>query len=142
MKIARQFHWEMGHRLPFHGGECKNLHGHSYRMWVELEGECDQNGMLIDYGEMKKLIQPVIDTIDHCFLCDEQDEYMKSFLKISPFKVVYVPFTTTAENIAEYLLEKIRNVLSSFDNIDSIKIRLAETETSYAEILRERSKNG
>lgn len=138
MKIARQFHWEMGHRLQFHKGECKNLHGHSYRMWVELEGECDQNGMLIDYGEMKKIIQPFIDPIDHCFLCDEQDEYMKSFLQTSSFKVVYVPFPTTAEKISEYLLEKIWNVFKTNERIHSIKIRLAETETSYAEVIQNR----
>lgn len=139
MIIARQFHWEMGHRLSFHDGECKNLHGHSYRLWVELEGECDENGMLIDYAKMKERIQPIIVPIDHCFMCDEADTIMKSFLQSSPFKVVYVPFTTTAENIAHYLLEKVWIEFISDQRIHRITLRLAETETSYAEVSRVRS---
>lgn len=134
VKIARQFHWEMGHRLPFHNGECKNLHGHSYRLWVELEGTRDANGMLVDYGDMKALIQPLLDPLDHCFLCDESDEYMKSFLATSPFKVVFVPFTTTAENIVRYLIEQFAQLFSSNERISAITARLAETETSYAEV--------
>ena len=39
MKIAKEFRWEMGHRLPEHFGLCKNIHGHSYKMVVEFEGE-------------------------------------------------------------------------------------------------------
>lgn len=138
MKIARQFHWEMGHRLPFHAGECRNLHGHSYRLWVELEGDCDDNGMLIDYGEMKEKIQPLLDPLDHCFLCDERDEVMTRFLRDNPFKTLFVPFATTAENIAAYLLEKIWGVFRTERRIGKITLRLAETETSYAEISRER----
>ena len=41
MKIAKEFNWEMGHRLPEHFGKCKNIHGHSYKMMVELEGDLD-----------------------------------------------------------------------------------------------------
>jgi len=41
MKIAKEFKWEMGHRLPEHFGQCKNIHGHSYKMLVEFEGEID-----------------------------------------------------------------------------------------------------
>ncbi len=138
MKIARQFHWEMGHRLPFHAGACRNLHGHSYRLWVELEGECDGNGMLLDYGEMKEKIQPLIEPFDHCFLCDEQDALMREFLDSHRFKALYVPFPTTAENIASHLLGKIWELFRPEARIRSIALRLAETETSYAEISRSR----
>lgn len=107
-------------------------------MWVELEGACDENGMLIDYGDMKTLIQPIIDQIDHCFMCDDTDGVLKPFLQASEFKVVFVPFRTTAENITTYLLEKIWKILLPYERITSIIIRLAETETSYAEIHRNR----
>ena len=30
MKIAKEFRWEMGHRLPEHFGLCKNIHGHCH----------------------------------------------------------------------------------------------------------------
>jgi 6-pyruvoyltetrahydropterin/6-carboxytetrahydropterin synthase len=133
MKIAREFHWEMGHRLPFHAGGCYNIHGHSYRLWVELEGEPDENGFVMDYGEMSKLVRPVLNELDHSFLCDESDEVMAAFLRTTDFKVVYVPFTTTAEHIVTWLLDRLACVFSNCSNIFAIKLRLQETEISYAE---------
>ena len=138
MKIAKQFHWEMGHRLPFHDAGCANIHGHSYAMWVELEGTCDENGMLLDYGIMKERINPVIKELDHAFICDESDEVMKPFLAGTDFKAVYVPFTTTAEHIAEYMLAKVWDALKEFANIDRISLRLQETTNSYAEVSQSR----
>jgi len=49
MKIAKEFRWEMGHRLPEHTGLCRNIHGHSYRMVVEITGDVLANGMIIDF---------------------------------------------------------------------------------------------
>ena len=138
MKIARQFHWEMGHRLPFHEGLCRNIHGHSYRLWVELDGTCDAHGMLIDYGDLKKIIQPIIEPIDHCFICDESDAEVKAFLHTQNFKMVVVPFSTTAENIAAYLLEKIWLAFEHHERVHSITLRLAETETTWAEVGKHR----
>ena len=140
MKIGKQFHWEMGHRLPFHESGCANIHGHSYAMWVELEGACDSRGMLLDYGIMKAVIQPIVSELDHCFLCDDGDELMKPFLSGTTLKVVYVPFTTTAEHIAEYLLGRIWEALSAYSNIERISLRLQETGNSYAEMSRNREK--
>jgi len=42
----------MAHRLPFHDGGCRNVHGHSYSMTIELVGEPDRNGMVLDYFDM------------------------------------------------------------------------------------------
>lgn len=65
MKIAKEFHWEMGHCLPEHFGNCKNIHGHSYKMMVELEGTQDESGMIMDYYDLKKIVNPVIEKLDH-----------------------------------------------------------------------------
>ncbi len=51
-RIAKEFHWEMGHRLPFHQGGCQNIHGHSYTMRVEIIGTIDPaTGMVIEHPE-------------------------------------------------------------------------------------------
>ena len=52
MKVAKEFKWEMGHRLPEHFGNCKNIHGHSYKMIAEFEGRLNENDMIIDLGEL------------------------------------------------------------------------------------------
>jgi 6-pyruvoyltetrahydropterin/6-carboxytetrahydropterin synthase len=136
--IGRLFHWEMGHRLPFHGGGCANVHGHSYRMWLEVTGRCDGHGMLIDYGEMKRLVQPVIDALDHAFACDAADQVMRGFLETNGFKTVIVDVPTTAENLAVWLADAVWTRMAPFERIASVRVRLQETDNSFAEAGRAR----
>ncbi len=138
MKIARDFHWEMGHRLPFHESGCANIHGHSYRLRVEIEGVCDENGMLMDYGDMKRLVTPVLDQLDHCFLCDDGDALMLGFFEGSGMKYKVVPFTSTAENLVLYLLDELWRMFEPWSRIRALNLRLQETEISYAEVGRGR----
>ncbi len=49
MNISKEFNWDMSHRLPFHHGHCKNIHGHTYKLRVEIEGIMDKNGLVMDY---------------------------------------------------------------------------------------------
>lgn len=136
-RIAKEFRWEMGHRLPFHEGLCRNIHGHSYSMRVEIEGETEKNGMVMDYYDVKSIVQPIVDQLDHAFLCDENDEIMKEFFLSHPMKTVMVPFFTTAENIALYMLEKVCTAFINQQNIRKVMIRVYETEETYAEVERQ-----
>lgn len=131
--IAKDFHWEMGHRLPFHNGGCKNIHGHSYRMRVIIEGELDEHGMVMDYFDMKEIIEPLVDRIDHSFLCDDRDEEMLAFFAKNPLKHVVVPFHTTAENLCGWFLQEIATLMKPYPNVLSITVRIHETERAYAE---------
>jgi 6-pyruvoyltetrahydropterin/6-carboxytetrahydropterin synthase len=132
-RIAKEFHWEMGHRLPFHEGGCRNIHGHSYRMRVVVEGSLDENGMVLDYFDLKSIIDPLVADLDHAFLCDENDAEMLAFFAANPLKHVVVPFLSTAENLAGWFLEKIVEKLRTYSNIVAITVRIYETERTYAE---------
>jgi 6-pyruvoyltetrahydropterin/6-carboxytetrahydropterin synthase len=132
MKIAKEFRWEMGHRLPEHFGLCKNIHGHSYKMIVEFEGELDKNQMVIDYYDVEKIINPVIEKLDHSFMVNIDDKIVIEFLEKMNSKKVVVGFNSTAEKICNYLLSEIKKcVLPS--NISSVKVRVYETQFDYAE---------
>jgi len=132
MKIAKEFRWEMGHRLPEHFGQCKNIHGHSYKMLVEFEGEIDKNGMVIDYYDVEKIISPIIEKLDHAFMVSKNDKVVLEFLEKMNSKKVVVDFQSTAENICTYILSEVRKTnLSS--NVKGIKIRVYETTHDYAE---------
>ena len=122
----------MAHRLPFHAGGCRNVHGHSYTMTVELGGEPDANGMLVDYFDMKSIVQPFVDEVDHAFLCDSSDELIVNFLKASGLKAVYVDFPTTAERIAAWFYETLAEEFVAFKNIRELSVSVAETENSNA----------
>jgi 6-pyruvoyltetrahydropterin/6-carboxytetrahydropterin synthase len=132
MKIAKEFRWEMGHRLPEHFGLCKNIHGHSYKMIVEFEGELDKNQMVIDYYDVEKIINPVIEKLDHSFMVNKDDKIVLEFLEKMSSKKVVVESLATAENICLYLLDEIKKC-SLPSNISSVKVRVYETQFDYAE---------
>jgi 6-pyruvoyltetrahydropterin/6-carboxytetrahydropterin synthase len=132
MKIGKEFKWEMGHRLPEHFGQCKNIHGHSYKMLVEFEGELDENGMVIDYYDVEKIVYPIIEKLDHAFLVNTDDKLTIEFLEKLNSKKVVVDFESTAENICTYLLNQIKDA-DLPANVKAIMVKVAETEEDYAE---------
>ena len=71
MIIYKQFTFDSAHYLPNvpEGHRCGNMHGHTYKLTVYLEGELDKDkGWLIDFGDLKKKIDPLIRMIDHKLL--------------------------------------------------------------------------
>jgi 6-pyruvoyltetrahydropterin/6-carboxytetrahydropterin synthase len=132
MKIAKEFRWEMGHRLSFHKGKCKNLHGHSYKLWIELNGIEDSNGLLMDYYDLAKLVLPVLENIDHCFMVSIKDTNLIEALKKLDSKSVIVDFEPTAENICKYILNEIKHAKLP-ENIKSVTARVYETDDDFAE---------
>jgi 6-pyruvoyltetrahydropterin/6-carboxytetrahydropterin synthase len=132
MKIAKEFRWEMGHRLPDHFGLCKNIHGHSYKMLVEFDGELNEQGMIIDYYDVEKTINPIIEKLDHAFMVNKDDKSVLDFLQKINSKKVIVDFQSTAENICLYFLNEIEKT-SLPANVNKIKVRVYETTHDYAE---------
>ena len=132
MKIAKEFRWEMGHRLPEHFDKCKNIHGHSYKMIVELEGDIQENGMVMDYYELKKIIKPIVENLDHAFMVYKEDAEIIEFLEKVKSKKVIVNFQSTVENICKYILREIQTT-DIPSNIREVKVRVYETYDDYAE---------
>jgi 6-pyruvoyltetrahydropterin/6-carboxytetrahydropterin synthase len=132
MKVAKEFRWEMGHRLPEHFGLCKNIHGHSYKMIVEFEGEMNNEGMVIDFYEVEKIINPVIEKLDHSFMVNKNDKIVLDFLEKMKSKKVVVGFESTVENICTYLLEEIKKSALP-RNVNIVSVRVYETGFDYAE---------
>ncbi len=71
MIVFKQFTFDSAHFLPHvpDGHKCKEIHGHTYRLTVFLEGEPDpQLGWVMDFAEISKVIDPIVKEIDHKFL--------------------------------------------------------------------------
>ena len=111
MKIAKEFRWEMGHRLPEHFGKCKNIHGHSYKMIIELEGEVGKSGMVMDYYDVKKILGPVIEKLDHAFMVCKEDKETISFLKKMKSKIVIVNFNPPWKIYAVIFLMRLKRLV-------------------------------
>lgn len=135
MKISKQYHWEMGHRLPFHKGLCRNMHGHSYRMNVEITGGLDKNGMVIDFIDLNKIVKPIIEKYDHAFLCWKGDKKVLDFLTKNKMKKVVVEYHSTVENICADFTDKLTNKLLDVKGhkFEELTVKIYESPNSYAE---------
>lgn len=139
MKIAKEFRWEMGHRLPFHKGLCRNIHGHSYKMIIEISGEIDKNGMIIDFFDLGKIVKPMIEKYDHAFLCWSKDDIVKKFLVKNRMKKVFINYHSTVENICADFAHQIYRKLLRIRNhrFKELVVKIFETPNAYAEISKE-----
>ena len=106
MRVRRRFRFEAAHELPRHPGKCRNLHGHSYELYVVVEGPVDaDSGMVVDFSDLKKAVRrEVIEPLDH--------EYLN--------RVIDNP---TAEEVAIWIWNRLSPVLTEL-----VEIELRETE--------------
>ncbi|HOJ19683.1 MAG: 6-carboxytetrahydropterin synthase [Ignavibacteriales bacterium] len=132
MKIVREYKWEMGHRLPFHTGGCRNLHGHSYKVVLEVEGTPDENGIVIDFYDLDNAVKPLLEKLDHSFIAYEKDTELIEVLKQLDSKMVLVDFQSTAENLCNYFLCEIRKT-DLPGKIKGIKCLLFETSDCFVQ---------
>ena len=104
------------HQLFGYNGPCENLHGHNYRIIVTYAGEkLDQYGMLVDFTEIKKVFNDILNRLDHAFLNE-----LPEFDGISP----------SAENIARHIYRELSK--SPFDAARLDVVQVWETPTQMA----------
>jgi 6-pyruvoyltetrahydropterin/6-carboxytetrahydropterin synthase len=107
-----------GHALRNYHGKCENVHGHNYRCQLTLEGSAlDSTGLLMDFVVLKKILQGVIDRLDHQWLND-----------FPPFDVL----NPSAENIAKYIYDEVIKGINGQNGVHLGSVRLWETDTSSA----------
>lgn len=138
-KIAKEFSFDMAHMLDGHDGKCKNLHGHTYTLQVEITGELHTNGaksgMVMDYSDLKAVVkQHILDKMDHAFIYDSTSEKeckVATLLQSLDSKTFGIPARTTAEQMAKYIFDTL-----TAEGLPVSLIRLWETPTSYCEYCR------
>jgi len=97
VELVRTFRFEAAHALPNapEGHKCRRVHGHNYRVDVHVYGEVDPTtGWLIDFGEVKKVVDPLIERLDHRYLNDVEGLE-----------------NVTSELLAKWLWDRLRDVL-------------------------------
>lgn len=141
MLVTKTIEIDMGHRVPNHKSKCRNFHGHRYKIEVGVDDKvCDiqgvsDEGMVIDYGDLKKIMMEVIDKqFDHGFCIYEGDEFAFFFnnaMHERDQKIIFVPFIPTAENLAKHWFGLIAPKLLD-KNILLRYVKVWETPTSTA----------
>lgn len=155
MKIRKIFTFEMAHivRNAWSSRCAKNIHGHSYKIELILKGsDPDKGQMVIDFGLVKKYINPFIDSFDHslCLWNTKEDKEIINFCKDHFERVIVTPFSTTAEMQAKMFytfadiaikqyLKKHKENGELECNVDSVIVH--ETTTGYGEYSLDRKDN-
>ncbi|KKL89702.1 hypothetical protein LCGC14_1912040 [marine sediment metagenome] len=112
MEITRRFEIDAGHRVYGHDGKCASLHGHRYVVEVHVEAPVlDHLGRVVDFGVIKEMFGRWLDRHwDHAMLLWKEDPVAWLYDENGPLygqQVCILPFNPTAENMADYLLNRI-----------------------------------
>ena len=125
MKIEKKYYFYAGHRNKEAGEKCGRPHGHTYDVTCTFKFSQINNGITMLFSEIDKLVEPIIKEYDHHFLFNETDPLVEVF-KLAGEEYKTVPFETSAENMAIWLFNRIKNETK----LPIIKIEFAETKSS------------
>jgi len=139
IRITREFTFEMAHALWNYDGPCRNIHGHSYKLYVTVSGSpLEDNtstklGMVIDFSDLKKIVkESIIDYFDHSVLISSSAgaSELKNIREMFD-KFYIVDYQPTCENLVIHMADILKEKLPG--GIDLFSLKLCETATSYAE---------
>ena len=138
IRITKEFNFEMAHALYGYDGPCKNVHGHSYQLSVTVKGQPIKDpkhvkqGMVMDFNELKAIVKPIIDQLDHATILNSKSPHKKwAEGNILFDKLVLVNYQPTCENMLIDIAQRIKKQLPSDVQLNHLKLQ--ETATSYAE---------
>ncbi len=127
----------MAHALWHYDGQCKFIHGHSYKLIVTITGatiDVDNNpkqGMVIDFGDLKKLVnQHIITKFDHALVLKREGAAFDKSHEVFG-NIIEVDYQPTCENMVADFADILNAVLPQ--HVKLHHLTLYETATSYAE---------
>lgn len=139
VRITKEFRFEAAHALWGYDGACRNIHGHSYLMYVCLKGtpitdtDNPKYGMVMDFSILKKIVKElIVDPFDHALMVNKHTPHKDLKDSVPSLgKVLLLDYQPTCENMVTDFARKISERLP--ENIQLHSIRLHETTTAYAE---------
>ncbi len=132
-----------GHFISYEGDKCERLHGHNYRAQVEIEGNLDENHYVFDFIALKRRIKPIIDELDHYMMLPTRNPLIRVEEVGPSVRVHYrerewvfprgdcvlLPVeNTTAELLARYIAERLRDELKRHHDFTPLVLRVEVEE--------------
>jgi 6-pyruvoyltetrahydropterin/6-carboxytetrahydropterin synthase len=139
IRVTKFYDFEMAHALWNYDGLCKNIHGHTYKLYVTVMGEPHnnpddkKNGMVIDFGDLKRIVKgEIVDQLDHSLVVYKEAPHSKLLDLEEMYQRHFVfDFQPTCENLVIWIVNKIKPLLP--ESIELKKVKLYETASSSAE---------
>ncbi|MFA6269198.1 MAG: 6-carboxytetrahydropterin synthase [archaeon] len=124
--IKTSANFESAHRLSNYEGKCKRLHGHNWKVDLEVEStKLNEFGMVYDFTHLKIALSP----FDHKILLKKNKENIDLFKGLPEDWICWLDFEPTAENLAIHFAE----IISKETKKCKVTVRVWENEKSYAE---------
>jgi 6-pyruvoyltetrahydropterin/6-carboxytetrahydropterin synthase len=117
-EVSVEHSFAAGHALRNYKGKCENVHGHNYKVELRVTGErLDQAGLLMDFGELKRILREVSEALDHQFIND-----------IEPFTTV----NPSAENMCKYFHDEVARRIPDERGLNLAEVKIWETDIQWA----------
>jgi 6-pyruvoyltetrahydropterin/6-carboxytetrahydropterin synthase len=139
------FKFSAAHFLIFPDGSAERLHGHNYRVFVELEARLSRHGLVLDFKQVKPVVRELVDELDeHWLVPGEHAElrtsahgdqlevrYRDRSYRVPRADVIVLPINnTSAENLATWIgRELARRLAARFADVAVARLRVAVEET-------------
>ncbi len=122
------------HFITFNGNVCERLHGHNWRVAVEVAGPLDENRYVYDFIALRDATQKIVNELDHRMLLPTLHQAIKVTTTENEVEVrfenrrwvfpaedcILLPvINTTAEEIAFWMAHRLQN-----DMLDGVKHHL------------------
>ncbi len=140
IRLTKEFSFEAAHALEGYDGACREVHGHSYRLFVTVKGEpitnqgCSSYGMVMDFGALKRIVnEQVVERLDHAFVLrrSAMSQGVVDAVGAIYKNIVLVDYQPTCENMLAEFAKRIVSQLP--DGVVLHSLKLHETATSFAE---------
>lgn len=136
--VTKHIEFEAAHMLYNYEGACRNLHGHSYKMEVEVTGSKNNDfGFILDFKILNSVLKEVIP--DHMFITnttlpdDCPERQIASILKANGMAIREYNFAPSAENMVENFAKEIQQKLDEKGiSVEVTEVKLWETTNSHA----------
>jgi len=133
-KLEKRFTLPIGHRLSKHKGRCFSIHGHNFEVLVGIKSpSLNKNDMILDFSDLKKMVNDFLDSLDHCLLLNKEDHEIAKQLDKLGMRTMMISTDPTAERLAERLYISLKHRLSTtYPGIYMDYVTVFENENSKA----------
>lgn len=150
VKVTKDFLvFSAGHFITFDGGKCERIHGHNYRVEVEVEGPLDENAYVIDFLALRDLARGIVERLDHRMLLPDCSRWIAvtvaetqttarfgdRWWSFPADECVILPIeNTTTELLAKWFGEELRESLRGlgYSDFEAIRVRMEENVGQWA----------
>jgi len=132
-KITKDMVTETAHRLLLHKGACNHVHGHSYKFRVTVGcNTLDDNGMVMDFSDLKKIMEKVIGRFDHTIVLNIEDPLIEAISKNVFMTIGISNGDPTAETFARTVYMDIEDRLKRDFRVHIVEVTVWETANNFA----------